>query len=96
MRDVVIIDSVRSAVGRRNGALSAMPATELLGDVLLGLLGSTSVLVLKDAERRPPRIRPALVEMLVQDAQRLRDKLIERSAAGLLDGGLAGPSAEYA
>ena len=43
MRDVVIIDSVRSAVGKRNGALSAMPATELLGDVLLGLLGRNDV-----------------------------------------------------
>ena len=43
MRDVVIIDSVRSAVGKRNGALSAMPATELLGDVLLGLFGRNDV-----------------------------------------------------
>src|SRR5687768_12739658 len=38
MREVVIVDAVRSAVGKRNGGLSAMPSTELLGDVLLGLL----------------------------------------------------------
>jgi acetyl-CoA C-acetyltransferase len=39
VRDVVIIDAVRSAVGKRNGTLRKKPSTELLGDVLLGLLG---------------------------------------------------------
>ncbi len=37
MREVVIVDAVRSAVGKRGGSLSHMPATELLGDVLVGL-----------------------------------------------------------
>ena len=37
MREVVIVDAVRSAVGKRGGSLSQMPATELLGDVLVGL-----------------------------------------------------------
>ncbi|HUZ10985.1 MAG TPA: acetyl-CoA C-acyltransferase [Acidimicrobiales bacterium] len=38
MGEVVIIDAVRSAVGKRNGGLSRKYATELLGDVLAGLL----------------------------------------------------------
>ena len=37
-RDVVVIDAVRSAIGRRNGALSKVPATELLASVLKGLM----------------------------------------------------------
>jgi acetyl-CoA C-acetyltransferase len=37
MHEVVVVDAVRSAVGRRNGTLAAMPATELLGSVLRGL-----------------------------------------------------------
>jgi acetyl-CoA C-acetyltransferase len=41
MTDVVIVDAVRSAVGKRNGALSHKDATELLGDVLAGLLART-------------------------------------------------------
>ncbi|MBW8825335.1 MAG: acetyl-CoA C-acyltransferase [Acidobacteria bacterium] len=36
--DVVIVDTVRSAVGRRNGALSTMPSREILVQVLNGLL----------------------------------------------------------
>jgi acetyl-CoA C-acetyltransferase len=38
MREVVIVDAVRSAVGRRNGTLRKKYATELLGDVLGGLM----------------------------------------------------------
>jgi len=38
MRDVVIVDAVRSAVGKRNGALRKKFATELLGDVLVAIL----------------------------------------------------------
>jgi acetyl-CoA C-acetyltransferase len=37
-QDVVIIDAVRSPVGRRNGALSWLPAPELLGAVLKALM----------------------------------------------------------
>ncbi len=36
--DVVIVDAVRSATARRNGRLAGVHATDLLGDVLLGLL----------------------------------------------------------
>ena len=36
--DVVIVDAVRSATAKRNGRLSGVHATDLLGDVLLGLL----------------------------------------------------------
>ena len=36
--DVVIVDAVRTATARRNGRLSGMHATDLLGEVLLGLL----------------------------------------------------------
>ena len=43
MVDVVIVDAVRSASGRRNGTLATMPGTELLGDVLLGLMGRNEV-----------------------------------------------------
>ena len=43
MREVVIIDAVRSAVGRRNGGLSNKYATELLGDVLSGLLSRSDI-----------------------------------------------------
>jgi acetyl-CoA C-acetyltransferase len=38
VREVVIIDAVRSAVGRRNGTLKGAHAVDLLGDVLLSLL----------------------------------------------------------
>jgi acetyl-CoA C-acetyltransferase len=33
MRDVVVVEAVRSPVGRRKGGLSAMHAADLLGDV---------------------------------------------------------------
>ena len=36
--DVVIVDAVRSATARRNGRLAGLHATDLLGEVLLGLL----------------------------------------------------------
>ncbi len=38
MREVVIVDAVRSPIGKRNGGLAHKHANELLGDVLLGLL----------------------------------------------------------
>ncbi|GAA1559534.1 acetyl-CoA C-acyltransferase [Kribbella hippodromi] len=38
MREVVIVDAVRSPIGKRNGGLAGKHANELLGDVLLGLL----------------------------------------------------------
>ncbi|WP_424639488.1 acetyl-CoA C-acyltransferase [Embleya sp. AB8] len=38
MREVVVVDAVRSAIGKRNGGLAHIHANELLGDVLLGLL----------------------------------------------------------
>ncbi len=38
MNDVVIIDAVRSAVGRRNGSLSRTPANDLLGHVQRALV----------------------------------------------------------
>jgi len=41
--DVVIVDAVRSAVGKRNGGLAAMPAPELLAEVLRALFERTSV-----------------------------------------------------
>jgi acetyl-CoA C-acetyltransferase len=37
-QEVLIIDAVRSPVGRRNGALSSLPAPELLGAVLKALM----------------------------------------------------------
>ncbi|HXY91488.1 MAG TPA: acetyl-CoA C-acyltransferase [Acidimicrobiia bacterium] len=43
MREVVIVDAVRSAVGRRNGSLARKPATELAGDVMLGLIARTGL-----------------------------------------------------
>jgi acetyl-CoA C-acetyltransferase len=43
MTDVVIIDAVRSAVGKRNGALAHKYATELLGDVLVGLVERSGI-----------------------------------------------------
>src|ERR1700730_2023936 len=43
MVEVVVVDAVRSAIGKRNGTLAAMPATELLGDVLLGLMARNDV-----------------------------------------------------
>jgi acetyl-CoA C-acetyltransferase len=38
MTDVMIVDAVRSAVGKRNGSLRAKYSTDLLGDVLVALL----------------------------------------------------------
>ncbi|MGF6889364.1 acetyl-CoA C-acetyltransferase [Nocardia sp. GAS34] len=38
MQDVVIVDAVRSPIGKRNGGLAGTHSNELLGDVLAGLL----------------------------------------------------------
>ncbi len=38
MRDVVIVDAVRSAVGKRNGTLGLVHPTDVLGPVLMSLL----------------------------------------------------------
>ena len=38
MRDAVIVDAVRSAVGKRNGTLAQAHPTDTLGQVLMGLL----------------------------------------------------------
>jgi acetyl-CoA C-acetyltransferase len=43
MREVVIVDAVRSPIGKRNGALKAKHAADLLGDVLLGLVTRTGI-----------------------------------------------------
>ena len=40
MGEVVIVEAVRSAVGKRNGGLSLLDPVELLGDVLAGLLAA--------------------------------------------------------
>jgi acetyl-CoA C-acetyltransferase len=41
--EVVVVEAVRSPVGRRNGSLSAMPATELLGDVQAALVARSGI-----------------------------------------------------
>jgi acetyl-CoA C-acetyltransferase len=41
--DVVVVEAVRSAVGKRNGALAAIPAPELLADVLQALIERSGV-----------------------------------------------------
>ncbi|RJO75116.1 acetyl-CoA C-acyltransferase [Nocardia panacis] len=38
MREVVIVDAVRSPIGKRNGGLAQTHSNELLGDILAGLL----------------------------------------------------------
>jgi acetyl-CoA C-acetyltransferase len=38
MREVVIVDAVRSPVGKRNGGLAHKHSNELLGDVLRALM----------------------------------------------------------
>ncbi|GAA3942318.1 acetyl-CoA C-acyltransferase [Actinomadura viridis] len=43
MREVVIVDAVRSPVGKRNGGLARKHANELLGDVLTGLLNRSDL-----------------------------------------------------
>jgi acetyl-CoA C-acetyltransferase len=43
MREVVMVDAVRSAVGRRNGSLAHKSANELLGDVIVGLLDRNDI-----------------------------------------------------
>ena len=43
MSDVVIIDAVRSPVGRRNGGLSTVHPADLLGAVLAGLIERTGI-----------------------------------------------------
>jgi acetyl-CoA C-acetyltransferase len=43
VREVVVVEAVRAAVGRRNGALSAVPAPELLADVLSALVERSGV-----------------------------------------------------
>ncbi len=41
--EVVIVDAVRSPIGRRNGALASASSTEVLGDVLLALVERTGL-----------------------------------------------------
>jgi acetyl-CoA acetyltransferase family protein len=43
MRDVVIIDAVRSPIGRHNGALSSVRPDDLLAEVLRGLIRRTGI-----------------------------------------------------
>ncbi|MGD9793578.1 MAG: steroid 3-ketoacyl-CoA thiolase, partial [Acidimicrobiia bacterium] len=43
MSEVVIIEGVRSAIGKRNGSLSHMDPVELLGDVQAGLIERTGI-----------------------------------------------------
>ena len=43
MREVVVVGAVRTAIGKRNGALAGRHATELLGDALRGLVEKTGV-----------------------------------------------------
>jgi acetyl-CoA C-acetyltransferase len=43
MSDVVIIEAVRSAIGKRNGSLSLMDSVELLGDVQAGLIARSGI-----------------------------------------------------
>jgi acetyl-CoA C-acetyltransferase len=43
MSEVVIVEAVRSAVGKRNGGLSLMDPVELLGDVLRGLIERSGI-----------------------------------------------------
>ncbi|PFA66355.1 acetyl-CoA C-acyltransferase [Bacillus sp. AFS015802] len=43
MREVVIIEGIRSAVGRRKGALGMMRADDLAGEILKGLTGRAGV-----------------------------------------------------
>jgi acetyl-CoA C-acetyltransferase len=42
-REVVIVDAVRSPIGRRNGGLSTIHSADLLAEVLKGLIGRTGV-----------------------------------------------------
>lgn len=42
-RDVVIVDAARSAVGRKNGGLSSVHPTDILGQVFTGLLARNSL-----------------------------------------------------
>ena len=41
--EVVVVEAIRSAVGKRNGALAAIPAPELLADVLNALIERSGV-----------------------------------------------------
>jgi acetyl-CoA C-acetyltransferase len=41
--EVVVVEAIRSAVGKRNGALAAVPAPELLADVLNALIERSGV-----------------------------------------------------
>jgi acetyl-CoA C-acetyltransferase len=43
MNEVVVVDAVRSAIGRRKGSLAHKHANELLGDIMLALLERTGV-----------------------------------------------------
>src|SRR6476619_2349672 len=43
MADALIIDAVRSAIGRRNGTLAAVRADDLAADVLNGLVGRIGI-----------------------------------------------------
>ncbi|WP_175988516.1 thiolase family protein [Bacillus sp. Marseille-Q1617] len=43
MREVVIVEGIRSAVGRRNGALKSMRPDDLAGEILKGLMKKSGV-----------------------------------------------------
>jgi hypothetical protein len=54
-------------------------------DTLFGLLGCSAEFVLEHPQSGSPGIGSTRVEVLVQDAQRLRDKLVQGGASGFLD-----------
>jgi hypothetical protein len=86
------------------GQVKQLPPAELLDlldrrrhdERLLGLLRGAAELVLKDPQSGSPGIRPASIQVRVQHLQGLRDKLIQRGPAGLLDRRLAWSAAESA
>src|SRR5580692_3219484 len=43
MREVVIVDAVRSPIGKRKGALASVHAIDLLGPVLNGVMSRTGL-----------------------------------------------------
>ena len=51
MADVVIVEAVRSAVGKRNGGLSSYPAPDLFSDVLGATGGVLITKCLAELER---------------------------------------------
>ena len=63
MADVVIIDAVRTAIGRRNGTLAKSHANDVLGAVQKSLIARSGLTFRTSRDPNTPPLQEVLVEL---------------------------------